>query len=756
MAGASAVRVRRANNTKTQFDARPATVVGVCGVTERGPIGERVQVSSWEHYKQIYGDLNVNSDVSMWAFLAYQEAGADANLLLEVSRAVHLTDPADPATATSDIGTLTLNTAAAAATAGSVLASNVGPYDLEPGDTLIISVNGGANATATFNATAASRTGAATAPYALANNQTLTVSIDGGSVQTVAFLTSEFVDISNATAAEVAAVLAAKLVGVQVDLDGGAPRIRSDRRGTSSGVNVTGGTANAELGFTTGNVAGTGNVANIEAVTVAEVETIVEAAVAGSAVTNVAGAAQIATTTAGAGGSIQVVASSTADDEFGFDNAVHAGSAGGAEPTLRVDGKTDGAYANALSVLRSAPTSGRSGEFDFAVLRNGVIVESWKDVSMDDAADNYVVSVVNNGFGTQVASNLIALVDLNSTLASPDNLPAAGTFGPLTGGNDGLVGLVDADFVGGVTSGRSAGLRVLDSAERLHVLVVPGRATATVHNAMVTYAEVTREGLCFAVLDPPASNTTAQIRTYVTSTASLKGLTELAAIYWPRILVGNPNTAVYGNDALLTVAPSGPVVGMMARVDASKVGGAFEHPAGQDVGRLRTVRGIEGEADGVERAEVRDKAKRGLVFDDLINPIMSKRGRGVYVDGARALKDSSDFPTVGESRGVVFVSIELLDGLDPKRHRNINERLINSIKMDIDQFLRLLTDKGCFSSTTYEEAFFVDTSPALNTAAAAEQRQVQARVGLATSKPAEFINVEIGQLGLQAQFDAVA
>lgn len=756
MAGASAVRTRRANNTKTQFDARPPTIVGVVGVTERGPIGERVQISSIEHYKQIYGDLNVNSDVSMFAFLAYQEAGADANLILEVSRVVHLTDPADPATATSEIGTLTLNTAAAAATSGSVLASNVGPYDLEPADTLVIAVNGGSPATATFNATAAARTGAATAPYTLANGQTLTVSIDGGAVQTITFLTSEFVDITNATAAEVAAVISAKIVGAQADVSGGAPRIRSDRRGTSSGVNVTGGTANTELGFTTGNIAGTGNVANIDAVTVAEVETIVEAAVTGSAVTNVGGAAQIATTTSGAGGSIQVQASSTADDEFGFDNAVHSGSAGGAQATLRVDGKTDGAYANALSVVRSAPTSGRTGEFDFAVLRNGVVVESWKDASMDDTADNYVLTLVNTGIGTQVASNLIVLVDLNSTLASPDNLPAVGTFGPLTGGSDGLVGLVDADFVGGVTAGRSAGLRVLDSAERIALLVVPGRATATVHNAMVTYAEVTKEGLCFAVLDPPASQTTAQIRTYVTSTASLKGLTELAAIYWPRILVGNPNTTVYGNDPLLTVAPSGPVVGMMARVDGSKVGGAFEHPAGQDVGRLRSVRGLEGEADGVERAEVRDKAKRGVVFDDLINPIMSKRGKGVYVDGARTLKDSSDFPTVGESRGVVFVSLELTDGLDPKRHRNINERLINSIGMDIEQFLRLLTDKGCFSSGVYEDAFFVDTSPALNTAETAEQRRVQARIGLATAKPAEFIDVEIGQLGLQKQFDAAA
>lgn len=759
MAGASRVTIRRSLKSRTFLDARPPTVVGAVGVSERGPL-ERTTITSWEEYQQIYGGLTANSDLALFVYLAYQEAGKKANLQMEIVRTVHFGTPGDPTTKTSEAATLTLATPSVAASAGAVLASNVGPYDLSPGDTLVISIDGGGSATATFSATAASRTSGSTGNVALSNNDTLQLSINGGTTLTKSFLSSEFSNIGTATPSEIInsinAFLAANNAGALATVSAGAVVITSNRRGTSSGVNIIGGTANAggKLNFTTGNQAGTGNVADIDAVTVAEIETIVEGAVAGAVVTNVGGAAQIATNTLGAGGSIQVLASSTADDELGFDNAVHAGAAAGTQDTLRVDGKTDGSYANALSVRRSAATSGQVDHFDFAVIRAGIVVESWINASMNEHADDYIVRLVNEGVGSQPASNLITVTDLNATVDSPYDIPAAGTFGPLTGGDDGLVGLDDNDFVGGSTANGKTGLRVFDSAERVPLVLVPGRATAAVHNAMITYSEVTREAMAFALLDPPANQTAAQIRTYVTNAAQLKGLSENSTMYWPRILVDNPSTSVFGRDKLLTVAPSGPVVGMIARVDASKIGGAFEHPAGRETGRLFTARGLEGEADGRERNDVRDEGKRGQVFDDLINPIMSKRGKGVYVDGARCLKSDGNFPTVGESRGVVFVSLEIKDGLDPKRHKNIRQRLLNDSDMSVREFLKLLTDKECFASKKYEEAFFLDTGKALNTDAETEARRVRLRFGIATSKPCEFFDVEIGDMGLQAAFEA--
>lgn len=90
-----------------------------------------------------------------------------------------------------------------------------------------------------------------TETYSLSDGQTLTVKVDGQSVaQTVTFNTGDFIDINNATAAEVAAVISTDLASPSATggTSGGAVTITSDSGGT---IEVTGGTANAALGFPT-------------------------------------------------------------------------------------------------------------------------------------------------------------------------------------------------------------------------------------------------------------------------------------------------------------------------------------------------------------------------------------------------------------------------------------------------------------------------------------------------------------------------
>ena len=193
--------------------------------------------------------------------------------------------------------------------------------------------------------------------------------------------------------------------------------------------------------------------------------------------------------------------------------------------TLRVDAKWDGAYANDLQVLIATATSGSASEFNLTVLDNGLIVEVFPNLSMDATKASYIDMVVND---TNRGSNLIKVTDLQSATASPGNIPAAGTLGPLTGGDDGLTNLADTDFVGSPAG--KTGLDALDTVQNLTLLIVPGRSTSAVHNAMLSYCEVTRDKGCFAILDPPANQSAPGIVTYVESTAALLGLSEFAAI----------------------------------------------------------------------------------------------------------------------------------------------------------------------------------------------------------------------------------
>jgi hypothetical protein len=93
-------------------------------------------------------------------------------------------------------------------------------------------------------------------PFTLANNQTLLVEIDEGSAQTVTFVTGDFVDITNATAAEVASVLSSNLTGASALDAAGEVRLTSDLEGSGSAVRITGGTGFEALGFSREKVRG--------------------------------------------------------------------------------------------------------------------------------------------------------------------------------------------------------------------------------------------------------------------------------------------------------------------------------------------------------------------------------------------------------------------------------------------------------------------------------------------------------------------
>jgi len=90
--------------------------------------------------------------------------------------------------------------------------------------------------------------------YTLSDGQTLTVSVDGAAADTATFNTGDFVDISNATAAEVAAVINTDVADCAADVTSdGKVRITSDTwpASATASIEVTGGTANPALGFLT-------------------------------------------------------------------------------------------------------------------------------------------------------------------------------------------------------------------------------------------------------------------------------------------------------------------------------------------------------------------------------------------------------------------------------------------------------------------------------------------------------------------------
>lgn len=89
-------------------------------------------------------------------------------------------------------------------------------------------------------------------PFALVDGDTITIRVDNGADQVATFNTGDFADISNATAAEVAAVLGVDWSDVTVKALAGKVLVRSVSTGVLAELDIqgTGGDANDELGFT--------------------------------------------------------------------------------------------------------------------------------------------------------------------------------------------------------------------------------------------------------------------------------------------------------------------------------------------------------------------------------------------------------------------------------------------------------------------------------------------------------------------------
>ena len=161
----------------------------------------------------------------------------------------------------------------------SLIGSAAFAYALVTGQFISISVNGAGPTSATFTGAVATVVGAA-GTFVMASGDTVVLGYDAATNFTTTFLvTDNTVNLVVARINQAAGFTFASVNAGQIQLTG-------RQGGTGGQVRVVSGSAGVivVLGLTVANTAGTGNVANIGAVSPTEIKTIVEAAVAGSLV----------------------------------------------------------------------------------------------------------------------------------------------------------------------------------------------------------------------------------------------------------------------------------------------------------------------------------------------------------------------------------------------------------------------------------------------------------------------------------------
>jgi hypothetical protein len=700
--------------------AAASAVPAFVGVSERGPIGEPILLTGFAEYRRIFGGFISGTHKHLpLAVKAFFDEGGGA---CYVCRVTHYSDVTDPATSTAVKSSVVL-----------VNGGNPSPAVLEGADyplyfststTLLVSVDGGGNDSAAFTGTAERQVSSGVFPLNLNDNQTLTIQVDARPLQTITFVEGALVvDIDAITAAEAAGVINSQLVGARAWVLGGNVVIESDTKGTSSVLSVTGGTAAATFVFAE-TVAGAGNVATLAAVTAVEAKAIIEAGINdGDGVVVDATADHLVITSVATGDDATLQPDASILTAFGFDAGEVTGADDGELDAARVEER----YASGLSWTATvkAATSGDAGLFDLVMKdANGVVIETWRNLSNDPEAEGYAPNVLIAG------GSIFTYVDLEADGAPrPDN----GVY-TLAGGNTGLSGIVDADFIGGSGAGRT-GLRALDAVLDLTLLAVPGRTSAAIWNGVSTYCETTREGFVFGILDIPANQTAAQAITHADSTAA----SEFTATYWPWVKVANPSTAVFGANNIvptIDIPPSGPMMGVYCRNDRVP-GGVYKSPANYERAKLSVI--------GLVNTDVNQESVRDLIHPKRINSIISSTGRGIYAFGGRTRKGTGSFPYIAERRGAILIKRSIKDGIAFVIEENNDATTRRRVTRNVEAFLLTQMRLGAFRSQVPSEAFTVVCDETNNPLDVILRGQLIVNVGIATQKPVEFVFVNIAQ-----------
>ena len=402
--------------------------------------------------------------------------------------------------------------------------------------------------------------------------------------------------------------------------------------------------------------------------------------------------------------------------------------------TLRVDGLYYGSKGNNLSVAIATASNGSASYFDLLVYYNDVLSEWYQNMSMDSTDANYVEDVINT---KSSKSKWIAVTDLDiSTLAS-DKMPTTIVAQDLTGGNDGLTGLVDADYLG--ATNYHTGLNALNLVQDGDMLIVPDKASSTSFiNNVITWLDSVKHGKVLLITDTPANSDKAGAAAHETALTATEYRT---GAYWPGIKISNPDKTIYGQVDTVTIRTSGSAAGRYAKNAQTEKTQMWSQPGNPFMGWLDGASGLE--TDSVKEPSVRD-----YVTPYKINPVMSgfreDGAFGVWLDDVQLGRKDFNFKSIGEGRGVCYLRKLFELYLERHRTQNNTEERRESIKLDMEAELLKHMEMGAFINKDASDAFYVNTDPegkGLNNPLVQDDETLRVLVAVATARAARLVQL---------------
>jgi phage tail sheath protein FI len=364
----------------------------------------------------------------------------------------------------------------------------------------------------------------------------------------------------------------------------------------------------------------------------------------------------------------------------------------------------------------------QSVEFDLVVARNGVEVERFASLSMQNQLDWFAESVVNDQAG---GSSFVTVSDRNSGAGAGRDAPAAPAPVPLALGSDGSAP-TDASYVGDPAF--RTGLHAFDTVA-IQLLACPETTSPGVVAAALAYCEQRGDAMFVGSVPPGLDR-----EGWKDYARPFRARKVFGALYAPWIEIANPLDTTGANPRRL-VPPTGHVLGTYARIGEAR--GVWKAPAG-DEARLEPVLGVELEMTDVDHTD--------LVRNGGVNGIRALPGSGIVIDASRTLSTDTRWLYVNVRRLFNFVKVSLRDGLRFVPQEPHDEELRRKVRFNVvEPFLLGLWKQGAFGSDPAEQVFTVKCDASNNPPAEVNLGRFRIEVYFYPVKPAETIVVVVGQ-----------
>jgi len=296
-----------------------------------------------------------------------------------------------------------------------------------------------------------------------------------------------------------------------------------------------------------------------------------------------------------------------------------------------------------------------------------------------------------------------------------------------------VVNVADEEsIVGSETDGVRTGLTAFETIDEVSILSIPGITDTNVQVAMI--AHCANMGDRFAIFDSAQSENMSDIKARKGALIADKGI---GALYYPWVKMAvEVKKTIDGKEKVvlenMLVPPSGAVAGIYARSDGER--GVHKAPANE------VVRGA------LELEKSITKAEQDILNPLGINCIRAFQGRGIRVWGARTIAPKgSEWKYINVRRLFLFLEESIDESTQWVVFEPNNEALWARVVQTISNFLLGVWKSGALMGTTPEEAYFVKCDRSTMTQDDIANGRLIVVIGLAPTKPAEFVIFRVAQ-----------